>query len=132
MNGTLTATLFDRARLARMADALALAVVVSLPWSTTATMIFIVLWVATLLPTLDLAAVRRELSTPAGGLPALFWLLAVIGILWAEVPLRERLGGLDSFHRFLVIPLLLAQFRRSGNGRTILIGFLASSIGQWC
>src|SRR5262249_19742468 len=44
----------------------------------------------------------------------------------ADVSLHERLGGLDSFYRLLVIPLLLAQFRRSENGRWILIGFLAS------
>jgi O-antigen ligase len=126
MDGTLTATLLDRARLARAADALAVAVVVSIPWSTTATSILIVLWLVALVPTLDWAVVRRELWTPAGGLPVLFWLLGVLGMLWADVPWRERLGGLDSFHRLLVIPLLLAQFRRSGNGRWVIVGFLAS------
>ena len=35
MQGSLTATLFDRARLERAADLLAVAVVVSMPWSTT-------------------------------------------------------------------------------------------------
>jgi O-antigen ligase len=126
MDGTLTATLLDRARLARAADALAVAVVVSMPWSTTATSILIVLWLVALVPTLDWAMLRRELWTPAGGLPVLFWLLGVLGMLWADAPLRERLGGLDSFHRLLAIPLLLAQFRRSGNGRWVIIGFLAS------
>jgi O-antigen ligase len=126
MDGTLTATLFDRARLERAADLLAVAVVASMPWSTTATGILIVLWLLALVPTLDWPAVRRELFTPAGGLPVLFVLLGAIGMLWADVPWRERLGGLDSFHRILFIPLLLAQFRRSGNGRWALIGFLAS------
>jgi O-antigen ligase len=126
MNATLTATLLDRVRLARAADGLAIAVIVSLPWSTTATSILIVLWVVALVPTLDAAALRRELWTPAGGLPVLFWLLGVIGMLWADVSLRERLGGLDSFNRFLIVPLLLAQFRRSENGRWGLVGFLAS------
>jgi hypothetical protein len=126
MDGTLTATLFDRARLARAADALAVAVVVSMPWSTTATSILVVLWLVALVPTLDWAMLRRELWTPAGGLPVLFWLLGVLGMLWADAPWRERLGGLDSFHRLLAIPLLLAQFRRSGNGRWVVAGFLAS------
>lgn len=126
MDGTLPATLFDRARLERAADALAVAVVVSMPWSTTATSILIVLWLVAAVPTLDWAAVRRELLTAAGGLPVLFCLLAIVGMLWADAPWRERLGGLDSFHRFLVIPLLLAQFRRSGNGRWVTFGFLAS------
>jgi O-antigen ligase len=126
MDGTLTATLFDRARIERAADALAVAVVVSMPWSTTATGILIVVWLLTLLPTLDWPAVRRELWTAAGGLPVLFCLLGALGMLWAEVPWGERLGGLDSFHRILFIPLLLAQLRRSGNGRWAVVGFLAS------
>ena len=126
MHGTLTATLFDRARLERAADLLAVAVVVSMPWSTTATSILIVLWLIALVPTLDWPAVRRELFTAAGGLPVLFFLLGAVGMVWADVPWRERLGGLDSFHRILFIPLLLAQFRRSGNGRWVMIGFLAS------
>lgn len=126
MNGTLTATLFDRARLARVADCLAVAVVVSLPWSTSATSILIALWLVALVPTLDAAMLRQELRAPAGGLAALFWLVGAVGMLWADVPLRERLAGLDSFHKFLVIPLLLAQFRRSGNGRRVVIGFLLS------
>ncbi len=41
----------------------------SLPWSTSATGILLVLWLIALLPTLDLAAIRREVMTPAGGLP---------------------------------------------------------------
>jgi O-antigen ligase len=126
MDGTLTATLFDRARLERAADLLAAAVLVSIPWSTTATGILVVLWLIAAVPTLDWAAVRRELWTPAGGLPVLFFLLAAVGMLWADVSWRERLGGLDSFHRLLVIPLLLAQFRRSGNGGWAVYGFFAS------
>ena len=126
MDGTLTATFFDRARFERAADALAVVVLVSIPWSTTATAILIALWLLALVPTVDWLALRRELWSPAGGLPVLFFLLAAVGMLWAEVPWRERLGGLDSFHRLLVIPLLLAQFRRSGNARWIMLGFLAS------
>src|SRR5579862_5502139 len=107
---------FDRRRLAKIADWEAAAVAVSLPWSTSATSILLVIWLLTLLPTLDLAILRREVETAAGGLPALLWLLAAIGMLWADVSWSERLGGLDGFHRLLIIPLLLAQFRRSPNG----------------
>ena len=126
MDATLTAPWFDRARLERAADLLAGAVLVSIPWSTTATAILIVLWLLAVVPTVHWLAVRRELWSPAGGLPVLFFLLAAAGMLWADVPWRERLGGLDSYHRLLVIPLLLAQFRRSGNARWIMLGFLAS------
>src|SRR5438105_2447836 len=132
MDGTLTATLFDRARLERAADLLAVAVVVSMPWSTTATSVLLVLWLVAVVPTLDWPAVRRELFTAPGGLPVLFSLLGVVGMLWADVPWRERLGGLDSFHRILFIPLPLAQFRRSGNGRWVMVGFLTCWPGAAC
>jgi len=119
---------FDRNRLAQIADWAAVAVAVSLPWSTTATSIFLVVWLLTLLPTLNLASVRRELETFAGGLPVLLWLLGVFGMLWSDVSWTERFAGLDSFHRLLVIPLLLAQFRRSGSGMRVVYGFLVSAV----
>jgi O-antigen ligase len=116
----------DRERLARVADGLVVAVAVSLPWSTSATGILVVAWLLVLIPTLEPAALRRELTTPAGALPVALWGLAVIGMLWADVPLSERLAGLGSFHKLLVIPLLMAQFRRSGRGSWVLFGFLVS------
>jgi O-antigen ligase len=115
--------------LERHADWLAVSVAVSLPWSTTATGILVVLWLVAFLPTLDVAAVRREVMSPAGGLPVALWLLAIAGLCWGDVSWRERLGGLDGFHRLLVIPLLLAQFRRSANGMRVLFGFLLSTTG---
>lgn len=126
-SASLTTAVFNRARLELAADAWAVAVVTSIPWSTTATAILGGLWFLAVLPTLQWSAVRREMFTAAGGLPVLFCLLAIIGMLWSDAPWGERLGGLDSFHRFLAIPLLLAQFRRSGNGRWVVAGFLASS-----
>jgi len=116
-----------RERFARIADGLVAAVAVSLPWSTSATSILIVLWLIALVPTLDAASVRREVMSPAGGLPLLLWALGVAGMLWADVSLEERFAGLSGFHKLLVIPLLLAQFRRSGQAQWALIGFLASS-----
>ena len=72
--------------------------------------------------------VRREVETAAGGLPVLLWLLAAVGMLWADVSWADRVHGLGGFHRLLVIPLLLAQFRRSGHGTWVLCGFLASAV----
>jgi O-antigen ligase len=117
---------FDRAFLQRLADWLATGVALMLPWSTSATGIFIVAWLLAVLPTLDIAAIRRELATPAGGLPILLWFLGLVGMLWADVDWLERYRGLDSFNRLLLIPLLLAQFRRSENGVWVIGGFLVS------
>jgi hypothetical protein len=117
-----------RARVARLADWLAVAVAVSLPWSTSATAILIVLWLLALVPTLDMADVRRALLSVAGGLPVLLWALAAIGMLWADVVWRERFEGFGGFHKLLLIPLLLAQFRRSDQGWRVVLGFFASSL----
>jgi O-antigen ligase len=115
-------------RLGQVADGLAAAVAVSLPWSTSATAILIVLWLIALVPTLDAASVRRELLSAAGGLPVLLWSLGALGMLWADVSWSERIAGLSGFHKLLFIPLLLAQFRRSSHARWAIIGFLASSV----
>jgi hypothetical protein len=114
-------------RQTRIADGLAIALAISLPWSTSATSILAVLWLIAVIPLLDLTTLRREISTPAGGLPVLLWALGVIGMLWAvDVPFKERIGGLSGFHKLLFIPLLMIQFRRSTRGAWVLIGYLAS------
>ena len=116
----------DRRRLADAAEWLAVALAVSLPWSTSATGILVALWLLAIIPTLGIAEIRRELATPAGGLPVLLWGCAVAGMLWADVPWAERLDGLNSFHKLLFIPLLFVQFRNGADGRRVLLGFLAS------
>jgi hypothetical protein len=126
MHTGLIGRILDRARLARIADALVVAVAISLPWSTSATSILIVLWLVALVPTLDAMSLRRTLATPAGGLPVALWILALFGMLWSVAPVAERLGGLQVFLRLLVIPLLLAQFRGSERGMWVLGGFLVS------
>jgi O-antigen ligase len=122
----------DRARVPRLAlvaDGLAAAVAVSLPWSTSATGILIVLWLVALVPTLDAAALRREVMSPAGGLPILLWGIGALGMLWADVSWSERIAGMSGFHKLLMIPLLLAQFRRpAARGEWVILGFLASSL----
>src|ERR1017187_9912016 len=114
----------DRARLAKIADGLAVAVAVSLPWSTSATGILLVLLLLALIPTLNWVEVRRELATPAGGLPVLLVALGVLGMTWADVTLTERWGGVGSFFKLLVIPLLLVQFRRSERGWWVITAYV--------
>src|SRR6185295_2397410 len=127
-NASLMRRAFDRARLERLADWLAVAVVVSLPWSTSATGILVVVWLVALIPTLDVAGLSRELRSAAGGLPVLLWVLAALGMLWADVTFAERIFGLGGFHKLLIIPLLLLQFRRSERGHLVLYGFLISCV----
>jgi hypothetical protein len=117
---------FNSEGIRQIADWLAVGVAVSLPWSTSATSIFIAAWLVAVLLCVDIAALRRELATAAGGLPVLLWALAAIGTLWADVSWSERLGGLGGFHRLLLIPLLLAHFRRSEHGIRVIYGFFIS------
>jgi O-antigen ligase len=121
------ASIGARARLAPLADGLVTALAVSLPWSTSATSILIVIWLFALVPTIDIAALRREVFSAAGGLPLLLWALGAIGMLWADVSWGERIAGLSGFHKLLIVPLLLAQFRRSGQAKWAFLGFLVSA-----
>lgn len=115
-------------RLARFADGLVVAVAVSLPWSTSATSILVVVWLVVLLPTLRLAELRRELTTAAGLLPVLLLLFGIAGMLWADVALIERWKGLDSFLKLLVIPLLFIQFRRSERADWVFGGYVIACV----
>jgi O-antigen ligase len=119
--------MIERATLLQWADGLAVAVVVSLPWSTSATSILTVLWLLVTVPTLDFDTLRDELRSPSASLPLLLASLGVLGMAWSPAPWAERVDGVDSFLRLLPIPLLFAQFRRSPRGNWALIGFLASS-----
>jgi O-antigen ligase len=122
-----TLSALQGARLQRIADGLAVAVAASLPWSVSATSILLVLWLLAVIPTLEFSALKRALMQPAGGLPVALVLLAVVGMAWADVSWGERLHDLGSFPKLAVIPLLIAQFRRSDWGQWVLVGFLVSS-----
>src|SRR6185437_2709 len=117
-----------RERLSRVADVLIVTVAVSLPWSTSATSILVVLWLLALVPSLDWNALRRDLATPAGGLPVLLVALGAAGMLWADVSLAERWNGMDSFLKLLALPLLLTQYRGSGRCGYVLCAYFVSCV----
>src|SRR5947209_7830400 len=96
---SIIAKLFGRARLEWYAGFLAGGVACALPWSTSLTSIIIAAWLVTLIGSWQVAALRREISTPAGGIPVAFWALGVVGVLWAIAPLGERMSSLSSFHK---------------------------------
>src|SRR5262245_13820430 len=102
-----------RAHFTRAADWLAIAVAASLPWSTTATGILAALWLLAVIPTLDLPALRRTLVIPAAAILIALVALAMLGMLWGEASVAERLGSIKGFLRLLVIPVLFIQFRKS-------------------
>ncbi len=115
-------------KVATWADTLAVAIAVSLPWSTSATAVLIGLWFFTLVPVVRWDELRQEILTPVGGLPVLLALLGVAGMLWADVSWLERWRGLESFLKLLAIPLLLVQFRRSEHGNWVFAGYMLSCV----
>lgn len=117
----------DRVRIAALADYLAAAVAVSLPWSTSATSILVPLWAAAAAAALDGVTLRRIAAAPAAALPAALVALALAGTLWADAAWPERLSSLSSFARLLAIPLLLMQFSRSGRSEMVFAAFFASA-----
>jgi O-antigen ligase len=121
-----TRKLFDRASWQRAADSLAVLVAVSLPWSTSATSILVALWLVALIPTLDVAGLRKALADPAGGLPVALWALALIGMVWGSTGFEDQIYAFNGFHKLLAIPLLIVQFARSDKGGQVVLGFLVS------
>ena len=113
-------------RFGRIADGLAIAVAVSLPWSSSAASILILLMLLALVPAQTPRDVLQEVATPAGGVPVALFVLAALGMTWADVSWAERFGGLDSFAKLLMIPILLTRFRRSDRGLWVMGGYLVS------
>jgi len=117
------------------ADWLAVAVAIALPWSTTGSLVLILLWWVARFAMGDHGAVFHEVGTLAGGLPPALCALGTVGILWSSASWGECVNGLSAFYKLLAIPALLAQFRRSERGTLVLVGFAASCtvmmVGSW-
>jgi O-antigen ligase len=115
-----------RHSLPRVADWLVVGLAASLPWSTSGTAIFAVLWLLALLATFEPADIRQAFARPASYTILALVGLAALGMLWATVSWHERFDGLESYFRLLCIPLLFAQFSRSDRAGHVMIGFALS------
>jgi O-antigen ligase len=126
LSGRFLDRIVDRTRLARAADWLAVAVAVSLPWSTSLSGILIGLWWLAVIPTLDLRSLRWAVALPAAVIPLLLFAYGVIGMAWGGASFEDQWGSIKPTLRFLAIPLLFIQFHRSERGIWVVGGFLAS------
>ena len=111
-----------------ISDWLVILIAVALPWSTSAVSMLVVAWLISLLPTVSVNDLRRELATPASGFAVVLFILGATGMLWADVSWQDRLGGLDGFMKLLVIPLLAVQFRYSERADVVLKAFLLACV----
>ena len=115
-----------QAKLSQTADALAIALAASLPWSTSATGILVGLWLLAFLPTIDLAGLRRTLSIPAAAVAIILVVLAALGMLWSEASWAPAFQSFTQFLKLLLIPLFFVHFRQSERGLWVFGAFLIS------
>ncbi|QOZ34616.1 O-antigen ligase [Bradyrhizobium sp. CCBAU 53421] len=111
---------------ARTTDALIVLAAASLPWSTTALAVFMLLWLVAVIPTIDWEQFVLDLAQPAFALPVALVTLAVLGLAWSETGWAERLQGLKPLSKLLLLPFLLNHFQRSQRGPWVFAAFLMS------
>src|SRR5262245_30500207 len=93
-----------RRQLATLADHLAIAIAVSLPWSTSVTTILGWIWLFAVVPTLDPRLLLQTLARPACALPLALFAFGLAAMAWADVSWFDCYYGFDSFHKLLAIP----------------------------
>ena len=124
--GRIWERLLDPARFSQAADWMAVAVAVSLPWSTSLSGILIGIWTLCIIPTLDLRSLRWVVAVPAAAIPLALFAYGVMGMAWGGASFEDQWGSIKPTLRLLAIPLLFIQFRRSDRGMWVLGGFLVS------
>lgn len=116
--------LVPRPMLQRLADGLALAMIVSLPYSTTATGVLVAAWVPCVLATIDRDELRVELRAPRSLIAVLLVLAVAIGLLWSVGTARDNWAAVSSPAKLLALPLLFLQFRREDVARRALFAYV--------
>jgi O-antigen ligase len=100
----------------------------SLPWSTTAVSVFMVLWLIVLLPTIRWSTFLETLHAPVSYLPLAFFALALAGLCWTRESWPAGIQGLAPVAKLLAVPLLLYHYQRSERGLWVLFAFLAACV----
>jgi hypothetical protein len=100
----------------------------SLPWSTTAVSIFMVLWLLVVLPTVRWPEFFEALRAPASYLPLAFLALAMAGLFWTDDSWPVGIQGFVPVSKLLAVPLLLYHYERSERGHWVLFAFLAACV----
>lgn len=125
------ATLYGRATRSRFwrfcIDLYPILIAASLPWSTTAVVVFLSIWLIVVLPSAATQGFVRSLRSPAAYLPVACFGMAVLGLFWAAPLLwTDRLQGLGPLAKLLVLPLLLFHFQNSKRAHWVFLAFLIS------
>jgi O-antigen ligase len=109
-----------------VADIFAILTALALPWSTSLTAIFVLLWLAAAAWILDYRVYFQSLKRPICALPIALFALAAAGTLWSDAPWDARLYAVGPALKLLVLPGLFYHFERSARGMWVFAAFLAS------
>jgi O-antigen ligase len=109
-------------------DVLAVLIAILLPWTTTGVAIVTALWFVALLPSLDFGEFLRSLMRPISLLPIALFSLAVLGVLWSDATLDERLYAIGPAVKLLFLPALFHHYERSERGLWVFKAFLTSCV----
>lgn len=110
----------------RRADAAAVLIALTLPWSTTASGIATALWVAAAFIAFDRASLLGALRHPASLAAIALVGFGAFGMMWSDAPWPMRFAAEGRFIKLLAIPLLICHFRQSERAPWVLAAFLAS------
>lgn len=109
-----------------VADTFAVLTALALPWSTSFTAIFVLLWLAAAGWILDYRIYFQSLKRPICALPIALCVLAAAGTLWSDASWAARLYAVGPTLKLLVLPGLFYHFQRSARGMWVFTGFLVS------
>src|SRR6266849_3911722 len=110
----------------KAADIFVVLIALALPWSTSLVAIFAVLWLLTVVPTLDIRSLAETLKQPICAPPIALFGLAAVGTVWSDAPWVTRLYAISPTAKLLVLPALFYHFERSSRGLWAFIAFLVS------
>lgn len=111
---------------AKTADIFAVLIALALPWSTSLVAIFVVAWLVTVAPTVDIKLFMQSLKRPVCALPIALFLLAVVGTSWSDASWGVRLYSIGPTAKLLVLPVLFYHFERSERSMWVFTAFLVS------
>ncbi len=109
-----------------IADGMAVGAALALPWSTSATCIFLFLLALAILSTLRIREVMDAVATGTAAVAVALFGIAALGMAWSDTTWFESFGALSAFSKLLVIPLLFAYSRRSDCAIAVLVAYAAS------
>ena len=116
----------DPAAWMKVSDIVAVLLALSLPWSTSLVGIFGAVLLITVAPTVELKGFLASLKRPISLLPIALFVLTLVGTLWSDAAWGARLYAVGPAAKFLVLPVLLYHFERSGRGSWVFVAFLVS------